>query len=56
MCCARAIFTAIAKIESHEKWENIRKGFEPQGQLARELHERAGIPQGKCTVEDIKQF
>ena len=56
LCCARAIVTAKAKLDKHEKWENIRKGYEPQRSLALELHQQAGVPDGKCGIEDIKKF
>ena len=56
LCCARAIVTAIARIEKHEKWGYVRQNREPQGELARQLHARAGVPLRTCTIEDIKQF
>ena len=56
LCCGRAIVTAKAKVDKHEKWENIRKGYEPQRSLALELHQQAGVPVGKCGIEDIKKF
>ncbi len=56
LCCARAIITAKAKLDKHEKWENIRKGYEPQGHLAKELHEAACVVPGECGIEDIKKF
>ena len=30
LCCARAIVTAKAKIDRHEKWDTIRRGYELQ--------------------------
>ncbi|WAR07622.1 KRUP-like protein [Mya arenaria] len=40
LCCARALVTAIARIEKHPLWENIRKGHHAQKQLAINLHEK----------------
>ena len=59
MCCARALVTAKAKLEKHEKhdnWESIRKGFEPQRQLALQLHEMATVEVGACGIQEIKAF
>ena len=56
LCCARAIVTAIARIEKHPYWENIRKGFEPQKSMAIDLHRKADIPLNRCGIEDVKRF
>jgi len=56
LCCARAIITAKARLDKHPKWENIRKGFEPQGNMAKQLHEKAGVKMGTCGIEEIKKF
>ena len=56
MCCARALVTAKAKLEKHDKWESIRKGFEPQRQLALPLHEMANVEVGACGIPEIKAF
>ena len=38
LCCARAIITAKAKIDQHNQWDSIRRGYNIQGDLAKELH------------------
>ena len=56
LCCARAIVTAIARIENHPKWNSIRQGCAIQKQLANELHQRAGVPLQTCGLEEVKKF
>ena len=57
MCCARAIVTAKARIDHHEKWNSIRQGCGIQTLLAHNLQKKAGIPQGtKCSVDEWKKF
>lgn len=56
LCCARAIVTAIARIEKHPMWDSIRKGTKLQRILAEILHERAGVPLQKCGLEEVKKF
>lgn len=56
LCCARAIITAKAKIDHHEKWNSIRFGCDIQRQLAMQLHSDAKIPPGKCGLDEIEQF
>jgi len=56
LCCARAIVTAKARLDKHDKWESIRKGFKIQEQLAKQLHDTASVPLGKCGVDEVKRF
>ncbi|CAC5385560.1 KRAB [Mytilus coruscus] len=56
ICCARALVTAKANHEKHEQWDNIRRGFKIQEQLAAELYILAKVPHHKCGIEEIKQF
>ncbi len=56
LCCARAIITAKAKIEGHEKWNSIRLGWDTQRQMAEQLHEDTSVPIGRCGVPEIKKF
>lgn len=56
LCCARAIVTAKARIEKHEKWESIRKGGNMQETMAIQLHTQAGVALVKCGVEEVKLF
>ena len=45
-CCARAIVTAKARLDTHPKWEAIRHGLKIQTDLAKDLQQKAGIPIG----------
>ncbi|CAG2191938.1 unnamed protein product [Mytilus edulis] len=56
LCCARAIMTAKARLDGHEKWNSIRQGRNIQGELARKLHNKAGVPFRRCGIEEIKSF
>ena len=56
LCCARAIVTAKAKLDKHDKWGSIRKGCTVQTKLAEELHKQAGVNQGSCGIEEVKSF
>lgn len=56
LCCARAIVTAIARIEKHPQWNSIRQGLSIQKELATELHTRAGVSVGECGIEEVMKF
>ena len=56
LCCARALVTAIARIEKHPQWNSIRQGRGIQRELATNLHKKAGIPLEDCGIEEIKKF
>ncbi|WAR14681.1 ZN358-like protein [Mya arenaria] len=56
LCCARAIVTAKARVENHPEWNNIRQGRSIQQILAEQLHVKAGVPLGKCGIEEVKKF
>ena len=56
LCCARAIVTAKARLDNHERWNSIRQGRGIQETLARELHIKAGIPLQRCGIEEVKGF
>ncbi|XP_052776205.1 uncharacterized protein LOC128214030 [Mya arenaria] len=56
LCCARAIVTAIARIEKHPQWNNIRLGHHAQKQLALNLHDKAGVPLQRCGIDEVKLF
>ena len=56
LCCARAIVTAKAKLDQHDQWDAIRKGRNIQGDLAKELHRQASVPQTMCGIEEVKKF
>ena len=62
LCCARAIVTMQAhchrqeSVDGHRNWENTKKGLPIQQRLARELHEKAGVPEGPCGLPEIQKF
>ena len=56
ICLARAIVVAKAKIEEHEKYEQIRKGRRIQDELANKLHEEAGVMKDLCGLSEISEF
>jgi len=56
LCCARALVTAKAKLDGHEKWNSIRQGRTIQKELAINLHQQAGVPWKKCGLDEIKRF
>tara|TARA_R110000803_G_scaffold70074_1_gene132774 strand:- start:813 stop:4511 length:3699 start_codon:yes stop_codon:yes gene_type:complete len=59
LCCARAIITQIARtthgVDSNE-YNSIKRGRKLQEEKAKELHELAGVPEGKCGIPEIIQF
>lgn len=56
LCCARALVTAMARVQNHPEWHSIKQGRKIQETLARELHEKAGVPLKACGVDDVKSF
>jgi len=56
LCCARALVTAVARIENHPQWNSIRQGRQIQRELAVALHHKAKVTLGKCGIEEIKRF
>ena len=57
MCLARALVVSIAKIKNDSRYKTIsdhRRSM--QTRLAHNLHEKAGVPIGKCGLEEVKQF
>ncbi|XP_060588537.1 uncharacterized protein LOC132743952 [Ruditapes philippinarum] len=56
LCLARALVTAVARVEKHPQWDNIRRGRQIQQDLAIELHQKADVPLGKCGIEEVKKF
>ena len=57
LCLARALVTAIAKIEKDPRYKSLVK---PQGRVqerkARELHELANVPLGPCGIPEVEMF
>jgi hypothetical protein len=56
LCCARALVTAKARIDGHEKWNSIRLGKSTQETMAHELYQKARVPLHRCGIEEIKEF
>ena len=46
LCLARALVTDMARQEEHPDWNSIRLGRQRQRLLAKELHQKAGVPEG----------
>jgi hypothetical protein len=57
LCCARAIVVAKAKLDKDPQYKSIVKHERPlQTNLARQLHESAGVPLGSCGIPEVKKF
>ena len=62
MCCARAIVTMQAWChkdlngESKAMWDTLRRGLPRQTTMARDLHQKAGVPEGPCGLEELARF
>ena len=53
LCLARALVTDMARQEKHPEWNSIRQGREWQSILAKELHQKAGVPEGLCGLSEV---
>ena len=57
MCLARALVTAIAKIEKAPNYRNMmRTGNKIQEKEAKKLHAAANVPLGPCGIPEVKMF
>ena len=57
LCLARALVTAIAKIEKAPNYRNmIRTGNKIQEKEAKKLHAAANVPLGPCGIPEVKMF
>ena len=56
LCLARALVTDMARQEKHPDWNSIRQGSQRQSILAKELHQRAGVPEGLCGLSEVATF
>ena len=62
LCCARAIVTMRAYchrqegVDGFRQWENLKRGYPLQQQLAKELHRQAGVPEGPCGLQEFPKF
>ena len=59
LCCARAIVTMKVYLdEGHEglNYKNVRKGRPIKEKMAKELHQKANVPEGPCGLNELQQF
>ena len=56
LCLARALVTDMTRQEKHPDWNSIRQGRQRQRILAKELHEKAGVPEGLCGLPEVTKF
>ena len=62
LCCARAIVTMRAfchkgqGVDGFRQWENLKRGRPVQEHQAKELHLQAGVPEGPCALQELRQF
>ena len=57
LCLARALVVAIANIDKDGRYKLLADSRRPaQGNAARELHRKAGVPLGPCGISEVKQF
>ena len=46
----------MARQEKHPDWNSIRQGRQRQRILAKELHQKAGVPEGLCGLPEVTKF
>ena len=56
LCCARAIVTAKANVDSHPSWRSFRVCRKIQYEQALLLHHEANVPFGPCGYEELTKF
>ena len=62
LCCARAIVTMRAHchkdqgVDGFRDWDNLKRGRPVQQQQAQDLHREAGVAEGPCGLEELRQF
>jgi hypothetical protein len=57
MCLARALVFAKAKLENYRRDRHIRDPKRPlQTCLARDLHQKAGVPVATCGIKRSQTF
>ena len=62
LCCARAIVTMRAYchkdqgVDRFRQWDNLKRGLPVQQRQAHELHCEAGVVEGPCGLEELRQF
>ena len=60
LCCARAIVTMRAHChngtDEFRQWDNLKRGLPVQQRQAQDLHRQAGVAEGPCGLEELRQF
>ena len=56
LCCARAIVSIKARVDQDRQYPIISRGQPIQGNLARQLHQEAIVPEGSCGPEELQKF
>ena len=62
LCCARAIVTMRGYCQKDQgvvglrQWDNPKRGLPVQQRQAQELHRQAGVAEGPCAIEELRQF
>ena len=62
LCCALAIVTMRAHchkdqgVDGFRQWDNLKRGLPVQQRQAQELHRQAGVAEGPCGLEELRQF
>ena len=62
LCCAHAIVTMRGHCHKDDgtdgfrQWDNLKRGRPVQQHQAQELHRQAGVAEGPCGLEELRQF
>ena len=56
LCLARALVTDMARQKKHPEWHSIRQGCKQQRLLGQWLHQKAGVPEGLCGLQEVAKF
>ena len=62
LSCARAIVTMRTHCHKDDgtdgfrQWENLKRGLPMQQRQAQDLHRQAGVAEGPCGLEELRQF
>ena len=62
LCCARAIVTMRAYCHKDQgvgefrQWDNFKREYLVQQRQAQELHREAGLAEGPCGLQELRQF
>ena len=61
LCCVRAIVTMRARVDAGDNlreptYVSLRRGLPLQERMAKELHQKAGVPEGPCGIKELQMF